>query len=179
MNEQPPVSDGEVVRRVRGGEVELFRVLMERYRAEFGRYAAAMLGDGDAAADVVQESFIAAWRSLGECREPERFKAWCFRIVANRCRDVQRRRPSAPLEDELVVAKETADGPLRDQELAEALHRALATLTDEQREAFVLKHVEGRSYQEMAELLQTGVDALKMRVHRARDALRQALGDMT
>ncbi|MGD0484269.1 MAG: sigma factor-like helix-turn-helix DNA-binding protein, partial [Gemmatimonadales bacterium] len=56
------------------------------------------------------------------------------------------------------------------------LQAALAALTAEQREAFLMKHVEGRSYEEMAQLLGVGVDALKMRVYRARDALREMLG---
>jgi len=60
-------------------------------------------------------------------------------------------------------------------ELARAIERALDRLTPEQREAFVLRHVDGKSYEEMAALLGTGVDALKMRVYRARDALRQQL----
>ena len=68
------------------------------------------------------------------------------------------------------------DESLDRSELADALEEALGRLTDEQREAFVLKHVDGRSYEEMAELLGTGVDALKMRVHRAREALRSMMG---
>ena len=63
-------------------------------------------------------------------------------------------------------------------ELAAALQSALARLTPEQREAFVMKHVDGRSYEEMAELLGVGTDALKMRVYRARDTLRDLLGEL-
>ena len=75
-----------------------------------------------------------------------------------------------------LPAGERADAPLERRELRGRLAVALARLTDEQREAFVMKHVDGRSYEEMAELLGAGVDALKMRVYRARDALRADLG---
>ena len=75
-----------------------------------------------------------------------------------------------------LASTERADGETERAELAALLDAALATLTAEQREAFVMKHVEGRSYEEMAGLLGVGAEALKMRVHRARDALKEQLG---
>ena len=169
-------SDATVVRQVLAGDVDAYRFLVERYRREFGRYAVALVGDADTAADVVQESFIRAYDSLASCRDPERFGAWFFRILTNQCHDaVHRRRPR---EDVLVVdppARERADDALERGELGAALEAALGRLTPEQREAFVMKHVEDRSYDEMAQLLGVGVDALKMRVHRARDAMRSML----
>lgn len=172
------MTDGEVVRRVLAGETELYRVVVERYRKDFGRIAEALVGDPDAAADALQEAFIRAFRSLDSCRDPDRFRPWFYRIVANQCHDQRRRRPMVPIEDVDVAAKETADAPLHDDELADRLEAAMGRLTPEQREAFVMKEVEGRSYAEMAELLQSGEDALKMRVHRAKDTLRKLLGDL-
>ena len=169
-------TDGAVVRAVLGGDTELFGILVEKYRAEFGRYAAAILGDADMAADAMQEAFIRAYDALGDCRDPDRFRAWFFRIVANQCRSaLARRRPHAELAAADPPAADRADAELERGELAAVLGRALDQLTDEQREAFVMKHVEGRSYEEMAALLGVGADALKMRVHRARDALRSLL----
>jgi RNA polymerase sigma-70 factor (ECF subfamily) len=176
-NEADGLKDGEVVRRVLAGDVELFGVLVGRCRREFGRYAAALAGDPDAAADAMQEALIRAYRSLARCRDPERFRAWFFRILTNQCHEARRRVVSVDLDRAELPARETADGPVETAELGAALEAALARLTPEQREAFLLKHVEGRSYQEMSELLGVGVDALKMRVHRARDALRAMLGD--
>jgi RNA polymerase sigma-70 factor (ECF subfamily) len=72
-------------------------------------------------------------------------------------------------------ARERTDDAVERGELGAALEAALGRLTPEQREAFVMKHVDGRSYDEMAQLLGVGVDALKMRVHRARDAMRGML----
>ena len=169
-------TDSEIVGQVLAGDTEAYGVLVERYRVELGRIAEAMLGDGDVAADVLQEAFISAYQSLGRCRDPERFKAWLYQIVRNRCRDVLRRRPHVTLDSVEVAARETADMPLAESELAGLLEQAMEALTVEQREAFVLKEIEGRSYQEMTELLATRVDALRMRVMRARDVLRKRLG---
>ncbi len=172
-------SDGAVVRRVLAGEVAQYRILVERYRAEFGRYALAAVGDRDAAEDAMQEAFIRAFDALATCREPERFGAWFFRILTNQCRNaVARRRETVSLDDLDPPGRDRADAALDREELGAALEAALARLTPEQREAFVMKHVEGRSYEEMAEMLGVGVDALKMRVHRARDAMRAMMGAM-
>jgi RNA polymerase sigma-70 factor (ECF subfamily) len=172
-------TDGEVVRRVRQGDTDVFRVIVTRYRRQYGRYAVALTGDADSAADAMQEAFIRAWDSLDACREPDRFGAWFFRILTNQCHTARTRRRDSDDVDALELAsRERADTDLERAELAQALHQALGRLTAEQREAFVLKHVDGRSYEEMASLLDTGVDALKMRVHRARDALRTMMGAM-
>ena len=168
-------SDATVVRQVLAGDVDAYRVLVERYRREFGRYAVALVGDADTAADVVQESFIRAYDSLASCRDPERFGAWFFRILTNQCHDAVRRRPREAVLAVDPPARERADDALERGELGAALEAALGRLTLEQREAFVMKHVDGRSYDEMAQLLGVGVDALKMRVHRARDAMRSML----
>jgi RNA polymerase sigma-70 factor (ECF subfamily) len=172
-------SDGTVVRQVLEGDVEQYRILVERYRAQLGRYALGAVGDGDTAQDAMQEAFIRAYDSLRTCRNPDRFGAWFFRILTNQCRNaVARRRDTADLDAVDPAGTERADAALERGELSAALEAALARLTPEQREAFVMKHVEGRSYEEMAELLGVGTDALKMRVHRARDAMREMMGGM-
>lgn len=176
MSESDSRPDGEIVRRVLDGEVELFGVLVERYRAEFARYAAALVGDPDRAADAMQEAFIRAYRSLASCRDLKRVKAWFFRILTNQCHDQRtRRRRETPLEGHDQPAPDRADARVLQAELREKIESALDRLTPEQREAFVLRHIDGKSYEEMAAFLGTGVDALKMRVYRARDALRQQL----
>jgi len=170
-------SDGTIVRRVLAGDTESFRILVTRYRRQYDRYAVALVGDADAAADAMQEAFIRAWGSLASCRDADRFGPWFFRILTNQCHTARTRRRDADDVDTLeLAASERTDDSLERAELAAALASALGRLTNEQREAFVLKHVDGRSYEDMATLLGTGVDALKMRVHRARDALRTMMG---
>lgn len=167
--------DGEVVAQVLAGDAEAYRVLVERYRIEFGRYATAMVGDQDTAEDALQEAFIRAFQSLQSCREPSRFKHWFFRILTNQCHNARARRRTEPLDQHDTPARERADRPMEQDELGRAIEGALNELTAEQREAFVMKHVDGRSYEEIAELLGAGVDALKMRVYRAREVLRKKL----
>ncbi len=171
------LSDGTVVRRVLDGDVELYRVLVERYRGQFGKYAVALVGDSDTAADAMQEAFIRAYRSLSSCRDPDRFGAWFHRILTNQCHDARAKRPNPGSLDQLdLPGDDRADRAVEQHELGDAIGAALERLTPEQKEAFVMKHVDGRSYEEMAELTGAGVDALKMRVHRARDSLREMLG---
>ncbi len=170
-------SDGTVVRRVLDGEIELYRILVERYRARFGRHAVALVGDRDAAADAMQEAFIRAYDSLDRCRDPDRFGSWFFRILTNQCHDTRDRiRPHADVAELDPPSGEATDAELERSELGRMIDVALDELTPEQREAFVMKHVDGHSYEEMAEITGVGVDALKMRVHRARDTLREKLG---
>jgi RNA polymerase sigma-70 factor (ECF subfamily) len=167
-----------VVRRILDGDAEAFRILVERYRVAFERYAVAFVGDPDAAADAMQEAFIRAYEALATCRDPDRFGAWFFRILQNQCRTARgRTRAMDDVGRVEIASTDRADGATERAELAAILEAALASLTAEQREAFVMKHVEGRSYEEMAGLLGVGAEALKMRVHRARDALKEWLGD--
>ncbi|MFO7892591.1 MAG: RNA polymerase sigma factor [Longimicrobiales bacterium] len=171
-------SDGEVVARVLDGDRDAFRILVRRHQDMLHAHAARMTGRGDVAADLVQESLVKAYTSLDRCRNPDKFGAWAFRIVANRCKDYLKnvRRKDVALDDAAPAAGSMdPEDDLERSELRRRLDRALAGLPEDQREAFVLKHEEGRSYEEMAELLGLSVGALKMRVHRAREALKELL----
>lgn len=176
--------DGEVVARVLAGEQEAYRILVRRHQDSLYRYALRTTGDADTASDVVQTAFVKGFTRLDRCRQPDRFGAWIFRIVANACKDHFRRRRGGDvrLDDDGVALELPGDsdpeGDAERSELRRLLNRALATLSAEQREAFVLKHVEHRSYAEMASLLDASVSALKMRVHRAREALRAELEEV-
>ncbi len=178
--EQP--SDAELIAHILGGESQHYALLVSRYQGMLYRHALGMVLQEDAAADLVQESFIKAYTSLAQCQDPARFKAWIFRIVSNRCKDYlkNRRRQTVPLEEDTALASSRDDPEvgMERQELQVAVNRALAALPEAQREAFLLKHVEGRSYEEMAELLDASISALKMRVLRAREALQALLREM-
>lgn len=158
------------------GDVESYAVLVERYRRAFGRYAAAVCGDPDLAADAMQEAFIRAYDALARCREPARFGAWFFRILTNQCRNHRdRRRDHLPLEAVRAPAPQRADDAVSVAEIRAAIADALDRLAPAQREAFVLRHLDDRSYGEMARLLGEREDTLRMRVHRAREAVRARL----
>jgi RNA polymerase sigma-70 factor, ECF subfamily len=171
--------DRELVARIQGGDREAYAVFFRRYQDWLYRHALGMVRDPDAATDLVQDSFLRAYVNLSTCQDTERFRGWLFRILRNRCLDYlkEHRRRDVPLEFDAPFAS-ARDDPHRDLERVEirgAVEHALASLPEPQREAFLLKHVEGLSYEEMAELLDTGVSALKMRVARAREALRARL----
>ena len=172
-------TDGEVVARVRGGERDAYRVLVRRYQDMLFRHAVRMTSDHDVAVDLVQASFVKAYSNISRCRDPERFGAWVFRILANACKDhlKSKRRKDVSIEDQTHLADASVNpaADLERTQLRQMLSQAVAGLPPSLREAFILKHVEGRSYEEMAEMLEVSVPALKMRVHRAREALKEQL----
>lgn len=177
---QAPEADADqaIINRVLAGDRDAFSVLINRYSDPLYRHAVGMTGSPDDAADILQNSFIKAFHHLGEVRG--RFDAWVFRIVANGCKDWLkniRRTHLSYEEDDQPSGYETPDEELDRGELRGHLDRALAALPASLREAFVMKHVEGRSYEDMAVMLDTTVGALKMRVHRAREALQKLLED--
>jgi RNA polymerase sigma-70 factor (ECF subfamily) len=174
-------ADGEIVRAVLAGDRERYAQLVERYRDRYARYATRMLGSVDAAEDAVQDAFVRAFDQLAQCKEPDKFIGWFFLILRNRCFAERRRnRTSTSLEAaDDVAAVDRADGGAETAEQRRALQHALLELTPDQREVFVLKHVEGLSYGEIAERLSTSIPSLKMRMHRAYDKLREQLRDHT
>ena len=171
-------SDAEVVARVLSGEREAFGLLIRRYEPGLLRYAARMLGSQDAAADAVAEGLVRAYRHLASCRDPTRLRTWLYRIVANRCKSHLGRRSTGDVSiDEMpsIADPEDNEAAFEQAEELALVERALLTLSPEKREAFLLKHVEGMSYEEMAAATGERIPTLKMRVHRAREALLQAL----
>ena len=169
-------SDQDIISRVIAGDRDAFGTLINRYSDALYRHALGMTGSPDVAEDILQTSFIKAYHHLGEVRG--RFDAWLFRIVANGCKDWLKNIRRSHLsydEDDQPSNFTTPDEDLDRTELRQDLDGALAELAPSLREAFVMKHVEGRSYEEMADLLGSTVGALKMRVHRAREALQALL----
>src|SRR5436309_4354923 len=175
-------SDAEVVARVLGGDREAFGLIVRRYESGLLRFATRVLGGRDAAADAVAESLVRAYRHLASCRDPTRLRTWLYRIVANRCKSHLARRATGDVSlDDVPPIADPADNEAaleRVQQLA-VVEQALAMLSPEKREAFVLKHVEGMSYQEMAAVTGERIPTLKMRVHRAREARLKVLEERT
>ena len=166
------------MRRVLAGDREAYASLVRRHQAGLFRYARGLGIPPDPAEDLVQDAFIRAYHGLATCADPDRFEVWVFRILRNAAldflKDIRRRSVSAdalPLRD---------PGPRPDDEAMRAelrrdLHDGLARLPTELRDAFLMKHLDGLSYEEMADVTGASVSALKMRVLRARDALRETL----
>jgi RNA polymerase sigma-70 factor (ECF subfamily) len=175
-------TDAQVVRDVLAEDRDAYRLLVRRYGGVLHHHALHMVGSSDVAADLVQQAFVTGYRRLRSCRHPDRVGAWLFRILANLCKDYTRspRRRDVPLQSVAEIRGRGSD-PGEDAARAEVrdrVHAALEQLTPEQREAFVLKHIEGLSYEEIAAMMDTSVAALKMRVHRARESLRGLLEEL-
>jgi RNA polymerase sigma-70 factor (ECF subfamily) len=172
-------SDAALVARTLAGDLDAFAALMARYRNALGRYALHMLGNREDAEEALQDGFVRAYWALATCRDPQRFGAWLFRIVVNRCRTVRRRRRPDDRADVLPD-----DLPSRGSDVSEAvgwreeISRALARLRPHYREAFLLRYVEGMDYREISRLTGAKEPAIRMRVKRAGDQLRELLRDV-
>jgi RNA polymerase sigma-70 factor (ECF subfamily) len=140
-----------------------------------------MLGSREDAEEALQDAFVRAYRSLAKCDDPERFGSWLFRILANRCRTAgtrRGRRDKTFVRDDVALMDAAQQHPAEREAWREEIDRALMMLEPEQREAFLLKHVEDLGYEEMAEITGVGVSALKMRVKRACERLRVLLQEV-
>jgi RNA polymerase sigma-70 factor (ECF subfamily) len=167
--------DGELVRESLGGSAQAFSLLVQRHQDALHRYGVAFGLDGDTALDLLQETFIRAHERLAQCRDAERFRAWVFRIYRNAMLDWQRDiRRSEVSSTGLAEPVDPTDHGER-MALREAIGGALAGLPAILREAFLLRHQAGHSYEEIAEATGVTVSAAKMRVMRAREILRDAL----
>ncbi|HEV8365858.1 MAG TPA: RNA polymerase sigma factor [Gemmatimonadaceae bacterium] len=173
--------DAVVIANVRAGDSSAFGVIVARYRTQFGRYAVRMLGNREDAEEALQDAFVRAFRSLETCEDPAKFGSWFFRILANRCRTAgarRGRRDRTFVRDEIALTDASEEHPAERDAWREEIERALKLLDDDQREAFLLKHVEELGYEEMSELTGVGVSALKMRVKRACERLRSMLQEV-
>jgi RNA polymerase sigma-70 factor, ECF subfamily len=172
------MTDAMLVRRVLAGDTAAFTTLVDRHAAACTRFATRMLGNREDAEDATQETFLRAYRSLARYEERQAFRTWLFQILINRCRTAgvrrQRRHRMFLVDDNAIAAASVR--PASDAgDLRAELQRVIDALDPDQREAFLLKHVEQLSYDEMAAATGVGVSALKMRVKRACDRMQWML----
>jgi RNA polymerase sigma-70 factor (ECF subfamily) len=174
-------TDSEIIGRVLGGDVEAYGQLVARYRERYARYAVHMLGNREDAEEALQDALVRAYRSLATCEDPERFGPWFFRILVNRCRTHgarRGRREKVLVLDDGAMRLAAVDHPEERGAWSEEIRRALDRLDPAGREAFLMKHVEELSYEEMERLTGVGISALKMRVKRACGRLREMLQEV-
>jgi len=168
-------SDAELVRRVLNGDRNSYGDLVDRHQDALYRHTRGMGLDHDTSLDVIQDAFVKAYARIDECRDPAHFRSWIFRITRNLCLDHLKsvRRLTIPMSqvDGVEDISSSEDASEVDQTLREALQHLPPLL----REAFLLKHDAGYTYDEVAELTSASPSAVKMRVHRARESLRDFL----
>ena len=182
---EPADTEASLLARAQAGDVAAFERLSSAYADRLFMLLLRLLGDRGEAEDVAQEVMLRAWQGISRFRGQSSYFTWLYRIAvneANRALEKRARRPAGvPIgADELQLP----DSPLLDpsrqaenNELREALARALAELPPALRTAIVLRDVEGLSTQEAAEIAGIGQAAFKSRLHQARLRARAAIGD--
>lgn len=191
MNEgaKAGIPDEALIRATLGGDEEAFRALMERYKGRAFGVAVGIVGDGDDALDVVQESFVKAFYKLKEFRFGSNFYTWFYRLLVNQAIDRWRksaRSAEVPLEENWLsedasppdsfAYPRTPEELAQNRELGEALQRAIAALPEYHRAVILLREVDGMAYEEIAESLGCSVGTVMSRLHYARGKLKEALG---
>jgi RNA polymerase sigma-70 factor, ECF subfamily len=170
--------DASIVAAILTGNTDAYSVLVSRYRDAYTRFAVRMLGSIEDADDALQLAFVRGFRNLNQCRDPDRFAAWLYQIVVNECRTLATRRSKREKrfsQNESALENVSVSHPADDSALRDEIQYALNRLEPQQREAFLLRHVEGLGYEEISEITGVGISALKMRVKRATERLRSLL----
>ncbi|MDH4098791.1 MAG: sigma-70 family RNA polymerase sigma factor [Nitrospira sp.] len=184
LDRQDEPSDAQLVASSLAQDQEAFGQLIDRHAAAIVNLGYRMVGNRAEAEDLAQETFLAAYKALSTFRADSKFSTWLYRIAANKCKDWLRvKRPGEGQYDldadeslDLYVTEDrTPELLLSQQQVAEELERAIQRLPPLYREAFLLKHVEGLSYEEMEEILGINGDTLKMRVYKGRVQLSREL----
>lgn len=195
-------SDVELVARARDGDVDAFARLAERHQRQLYRLALRMMGNEADAEEVLQEAFLHAFQKLGEFRGDAAFNSWIYRITANSALMRLRRQRRSP---EVLATEDRptgelpagpsfapdggyaepprsdwslrADDALHNQQLGQAIVRAVENLSEDYRVVFLMKDVDGLSNEQIADALGLTVPAVKSRLHRSRLALRGQLSE--
>ncbi|KIN60389.1 RNA polymerase sigma-70 factor [Sulfitobacter noctilucae] len=182
MSEPIPsvTADGEaaLLQRYANGDAAAARLLAQSLTPRLYGHAMRVLGDGAEAEDVTQEALLRLWRIAPDWRVGEaKVTTWLYRVVANLCTDRLRKRRSTGMDDIDEPADPAPGVEARMQNAAryDALQRALNDLPDRQRQAVVLRHIDGLTNPEIAEILNAGVEAVESLTARGKRALSLAL----
>jgi RNA polymerase sigma-70 factor, ECF subfamily len=182
--------DIDLVERCKTGDRVAFRLLVEKYERTVFSTVVSVVGQSADADDIAQEVFLKMHRSIknfkGECR----FSVWLYRVTVNQCLDRikhQKRRPQPVSLDGMIEASEGGfEGLFKDTspdaseeyeqtQLQQAIQKVLNSLSAEHRVVITLKDIEGRSQEQIAEILKCPVGTIKSRLTRAREALKERL----
>jgi RNA polymerase sigma-70 factor (ECF subfamily) len=192
MPPMPPMSkpdaDADLVARLQRGDEAAFEELVRTHSGRLLSVARRFLGNNEDAQDAVQDSFIRAFKAIHTFEARAQLHTWLHRILVNtalmKLRE-RRRRPTESIEELLptfstdghqtVAARDWSDAVLERKETAAMVREAIAMLPDQYREVLVLRDIEDRDTAEAAQILGTSSNVVKVRLHRARQALRTLL----
>lgn len=169
------LSDEALVAAFRAGDPKAFEHLFDRYADRIRGLIVRLTGDHALARDLTQVTFLSVVRGRGRFTEDGNFRAWVFTVAMNALRDHQRRAKREVLSDRVPETAVEARPP--DRGLEREVRAALATLPDDQRQAVVLHHLDGFSFDEVAQMVGCSRSAAKVRAHRGYKKLRGLLED--
>ena len=187
----PTDSDAVLVQRSQAGDARAFELLVIKYQRRIQRLIGRMVRDPHLVEDIAQETFIRAYRALGQFRGEAQFYTWLYRIAVNTAKksllDIRR----DPLVSENFFkggdvdetsppdlepsSMETPEALLASQEVAAMVNTAMEALPDELRQAITLREIEGLSYEEIADIMQCPIGTVRSRIFRAREAISQKI----
>ena len=194
----PPDSDAMLVQRTLAGEQKAFEMLVIKYQRRVERLIGRMVRDVDLVPDIAQETFIRAYRALGQFRGDAQFYTWLYRIAVNTAKKQLLELKRDPLifqsqmksgdddetsssERELnsgVADEATPEALLASKEIAQAVIAAMDDLPEELRMAITLREIEGLSYEEVAQALECPIGTVRSRIFRAREAISNRIKPM-
>lgn len=193
MAATPPAGNREIdqqlVERAQGGDKRAFGLLVDKYQRKLGRLLSRLIRDPAEVEDVVQESFIKAYRALPSFRGDSAFYTWLYRIGINTAKNylvAMGRRPQATGDIEIEDAENFEDGnelrtmdtpetELLGKEIAQTVNDTVAGLPEELRTAITLREIEGLSYEEIATMMDCPIGTVRSRIFRARETIAQKL----
>jgi RNA polymerase sigma-70 factor (ECF subfamily) len=178
-------TDEELVTAFRAGNLSAFDELVQRWERKIQGAVYRIMGSGEDARDLTQETFLRAYRGLSTFKSEARFSSWLYQIALNLCRDRLRQKKGRTLVglddlDPTTAARidriaPTAHEQVEARDLSELVSAAMAELPEEQREVIVLKEYQGLTFQEIADLMRVPVSTVKTRLYRGLVQMREHL----
>jgi RNA polymerase sigma-70 factor (ECF subfamily) len=167
------IEDPDLIARAKRGKVEAYNLLVSRWEKRVFNYLLKLVGNREDAMDLCQETFFKAYMNLGALEDAGRFAPWLFRIAHNEAfSHLRKRRPERDTE---VAIDSLPTPPATPTELVLAVRSALNRLSEDHREAVVLKIYQGFKFEEIAEVLSCPVSTVKSRLYAALDILKSDL----
>lgn len=174
-----------IVQRVQAGDKLAFNLLVNKYHRRVGRLLTRMVRNQEDIEDVVQETFIKAYRAIGNFRGDSAFYTWIYRIAINTAKNLlvtQGRRPSTlkesndgdseTFEDNAALSNiDTPESLYQTKQIGEAVNEAVSALPEELRSAIVMREIDGLSYEEIAAAMDCPIGTVRSRIFRAREAI--------
>ncbi len=189
-----PDVDAALVQRVQRGDQRAFEMLVVKYQRRIERLIARMVRDTNLVEDIAQETFIRAYRALPNFRGESAFYTWLYRIAVNTAKKALIGLQRDPVITESALASldddeeggasrvenelsdgETPESVMASRQVAETVNAAIESLSDDLRQAIVLREIEGLSYDDIAELMGCPIGTVRSRIFRAREAIAQRL----